>query len=100
MYIAMQANPAKVVGLLSEVVTSNPKEVLSYLRQYIGNLRHDELQTFLRFVTGSPVCPLVITFNSQEGLSRRPVAHTCSFTLEISTDILCRFCSRIFINSE
>jgi hypothetical protein len=89
-YRSMQASPAKVLRMLSEVTASTPQEeaMLSYLRQYIGNMRQEELQTFLRFVTGSSVCtanPLVVTFNNLEGLARRPVAHTCGYTLELST---------------
>ena len=89
-YRSMQATSAKVLQMLNEVTASTPKEeaVLSYLRQYIGNMRQDELQIFLRFVTGSSVCsanPLGVTFNNQEGLARRPVAHTCGYTIELST---------------
>ena len=43
---------------------------------------------FLRFVTGSSTCSsncLLIVFNSEEGMARRPIAHTCGFTLEVST---------------
>ena len=90
LYRSMQASTAKVLSMLSELSPSTPKEevVLSYLRQYIGNMRQEELQIFLRFVTGSSVCtanPLVVTFNNLEGLARRPVAHTCGYTLELST---------------
>ena len=90
MYRSMQATPAKVLSMLSEVTPSTPKEdvVLSYLRQYVGNMRQEELQSFLRFVTGSSVCTanrLVVSFNNLESLARRPVAHTCGYTLELST---------------
>ena len=90
LYRSMQASPAKVLSMLSEVVPSTPKEeaVLSYLCQYIGNMRHEELQIFLQFVTGSSVCtanPLVVSFNNLEGLARRPVVHTCGYTIELST---------------
>ena len=80
----MQATPAKVLSMLSEVTPSTPKEdvVLSYLRQYVGNMRQEELQSFLRFVTGSTANRLVVSFNN---LDRRPVAHTCGYTLELST---------------
>ena len=91
LYKAMQATPAKVLEMISNVTTSDSREekVLSYLRQFIGNMRHDEVQHFLRFVTGSPVCSsksLLVTFNKQEGLLRRPISHTCSNTLELSSN--------------
>ena len=90
MYMSMQATPAKVLSMLSEVTPSTPKEetVLSYLCQYIGNMRRKELQIFLRFVTGSSVCTasrLTVCFNNVEGLARRPVVHTCGYTIELST---------------
>lgn len=89
-YMSMQATPAKILSMLCDVTTSTPKEeaVLSYLRQYIGNMRREELQVFLRFVTGASVCTsnrLSVTFNSVEGLARRPVAHTCAYSIELST---------------
>lgn len=89
-YQAMQATPSKVLEMLSDVMSMNPKEekVICYLRQYIGNMRQNETQAFLRFVTGSSACssnPLLIVFNSEEGMARRPIAHTCGFTLELST---------------
>ena len=52
-------------------------------------MKHNEVQRFLRFVTGSPVCfskSLLVTFNKQEGLLRRPISHTCSQTLELSSN--------------
>ena len=48
----------------------------------------DELRTFLRFVTGSLVTSVPnidVSFNSLDGLGRRPVSHTCSATLELSS---------------
>lgn len=88
-YKALQASPAKVLSMLdSEVVTMNPNEerVLSYVEQFIGNMKEDEVRAFLRFVTGSAVCSanvIHINFNQLEGFARRPIAHTCSCTLEL-----------------
>ena len=47
-YKAMLANTAKVLSMIAGVAPDNLDEehVLSYLRQYIGNLRKDELLTF------------------------------------------------------
>ena len=48
----------------------------------------DELRTFLRFVTGSfviSVPAIDLVFNSLDGLARRPISHTYSAKLEISS---------------
>ena len=76
--------------MIADTETSNANEerVLGYLRKFIGDLRKDELFLFLRFVTGTQACttdPIKVTFNSQDGATRRPIAHTCAFTLELST---------------
>ena len=48
-------------------------------------MRNAEVRNFLRFVTGSStlVDEIKVTFNGLSGLSRRPIAHTCSCTLEL-----------------
>ena len=76
--------------MLDDVNTSNLGEerVITYLRQFIGNMRTDELRIFLRFVTGSCVCTtsgISVSFIKLDGLARRPIAHTCNCALEIST---------------
>ena len=82
MSMSMQATPAKVLSMLSEVTPSTPKEeAVSYLCQYIGNMRRKELRV-------SSVCiasRLTVCFNNVEGLARRPVVHTCGYTIELST---------------
>ena len=55
---------------------------------FVGNMKPDESHTFLRFVTGSSVCPaknIRITFNNLDGFARQPVSHTCSSMLELPT---------------
>lgn len=90
-YVALSASPSKVLELLNEpdVSDSNQQRVLGYLRQYIGSMQVPEVQRFLSFVTGSSVCstaPIIISFNSLTGAGRRPIAHTCSSQLIISSD--------------
>ena len=70
----------------SKEMTSGQARVLGYLRTFIGNLNHQDLRNFLRFVTGSSVIDkkISVTFNSLSGLARRPISHTCSCTLELS----------------
>lgn len=89
-YGASAVTTAKVLKMIGDVDTVNLNEerVFSYLRQYIGNMRLDELRDFLRFVTGCSVCTaagITVNFNALEGFARRPVVHTCSCTLELST---------------
>lgn len=58
--------------------------MFGYLQQYVGNMKQDEAQRFLRFVTGSSVClstKITLTFNGLTGAARRPMAHTCTSDL-------------------
>lgn len=89
-YNALSVTTSKVLRLLEEpVITSASQEVVwLYLRRFIGNLRSAELRAFLRFVTGSfviCVSRITVTFNKLDGLARRPISHTCSATLELSS---------------
>ena len=71
----------------SKEMTSSQARVLGYLRTFIGNLNHQFLHNFLRFVTNSSVVidkKISVTFNSLSGLAQRPISHTCSCTLELS----------------
>ncbi len=91
LFSALTATPAKVMEMLQDNEPGNPGQarVLGYLFQYIGNMNFDELRSFLRFVTGSGVCldrSITVTFNNLSGLARRPIAHTCDCTLELSVD--------------
>ena len=59
------------------------------LKQFIGTMTSDEIQAFLRFVTGCSVCPsggINVTLNNLSEFARRPISHTCDCTLELSTD--------------
>ena len=74
------------------ILINKAKEtVYGYLKRIIGCMSQLELCNLLRFITGSSAPldhPIDICFNSVSGLSRRPIAHTCSFTLEISSTFL------------
>ena len=62
--------------------------MFSYLQQFIGDMKRAEIRRFLRFTTGSSVLlasNISVAFNSLSGLARRPIAHTCSSTLELSS---------------
>ena len=88
---AIHGSPAKVLALLDDDVclgNENQERVYGYLQQYIGNMDEDEIRNFLRFVTGSAVCSakvISVTFNAADGLARRPIGHTCTDTLELSS---------------
>ena len=89
LYRALNATPGSVMSTIKESneMTSSQAKVLGYLRTFIGNLNHQDLCNFLRFVTGSSVVidkKITVTFNRVFGLARRPISHTCSCTLELS----------------
>lgn len=89
-YISLSVSTAKVLNLLQEPVIENASqaEVWQFLRRFVGNMNVDELRTFLRFVTGSfviSVPAISVSFNTLSGLARRPISHTCSPMLEISS---------------
>ena len=89
-YDVLSVSHIKVLKLLKEplMTTAAEEEVWLYLRQFIGNMSRDELRAFLRFTTGSFVICLpriTVIFNKLQGIARRPIAHTCSGTLELST---------------
>ena len=82
------ASPSQVLNLIEEPVLLNPREkkVFEYLQQFIGNSSTEDVGRFLRFVTGSSVCPTRKIQIRISGYARGPIAHTCAFTLEISTE--------------
>ena len=89
LYMTLTASPSKVLQLLEDPPSQTPSEerVFQYLQQFIGNLSIEEAELFLRFVSGSCVCPttkLKVAYNRLSGLARRPIAHTCGYTLELS----------------
>ena len=82
------ATPAKVIAMFDPLNVLSPAEerIYGYLISMIGNMQVPELKLFLRFITGCSVCigsAITVTFNSLSGLARRPIAHTCDFTLEL-----------------
>ena len=90
LYIALNASVQKVLELIDEPVFTHPSQerIFGYLREYVANLKADEVQNFLRFVTGSGVCMnsrITVSFNALSGLARRPISHTCGCQLELST---------------
>ncbi len=90
LFYRMTVTSAKVIAMLEFEDATNELElrVCSYLTTMIGNLGVRELILFLRFVTGASACivpKIKVEFNALSGLGRRPMAHTCSSTLELPT---------------
>ena len=88
---ALTATPSKVISMLSIPVVFNPAEerVVGYLTAMIGNMGPEDLRNFLHFVTGASVCvatKINIQFNHLSGFARRPISHTCDFTLDLPID--------------
>lgn len=82
--------PGKVVACLrtEEDLRAEEECTLYFLREFISSLDTDDLKNFLMFVTGSIHMPedgITVSFVGTSGVLRRPLAHTCSDTLEIST---------------
>jgi len=80
----------KVVSVLvaeQEHLRQDEQNCFYFLRQFVDRLDQEELTAFLQFVTGSSVMParISVIFNVLAGVMRRPIAHTCSNTLEISS---------------
>ncbi len=89
LYLALRVNPAKIVQQIDEPFfhCRNQEKVFNFLLTFVGSMKRNEAQQFLRFVTGSSVCFAVnisVSFNTLSGFTRRPIAHTCSSTLQVS----------------
>lgn len=88
-YMALLASPEKVLEQLQEPEIGSPDQerVFGFLKHYIGSMTSHEIQRFLHFVTGIPVCTgrgVQVSFNNLSGIGRRPIAHTCPGVLELS----------------
>ena len=84
-YQRLTVSPRKILSLIAIPESHSVQEdrVCQYLHTMIGNMQAEELRLLMRFISGSCVCTaskIDITFNSLAGLSRRPIAHTCSCT--------------------
>ena len=93
LYNALSATPKLVLEKLIEPSAMKPEEqrVFTYLTSFIGNVSQEELTCFLRFVTGSSSLTankISVSFNNMSGIGRRPISHTCSCVLELSTNYL------------
>ncbi|XP_063404554.1 uncharacterized protein LOC134688018 [Mytilus trossulus] len=83
----------KVINLISYTTSDDPtlcsleEKVKTYFERFIRSLSNQQLLHFLKFWTSSDILcipRLYVSFNSTEGFNRRPIANTCSATLQIS----------------
>lgn len=67
---------------------SDTNKVVNYLKKFIKESDICTREKLLRFITGSNIVmsDIQIIFNNLTGLQRRPIAHTCTTTIELSTD--------------
>lgn len=86
-YSSIMPSNVKVIGPLeASPATAAETETLAHLERFIRGLDQAKLTSFLRLTTASDVLVtdrLTISFTQSEGLQRRPIAHTCSYTLEV-----------------
>ena len=89
LYESKKATGKRVVQLLDTtnvVLSRREQNVFSYIQRYIKNADQTKAEKFLRFCTGSSVIcvdKVMVSFNAETGLGRRPIGHTCGATLEV-----------------
>ena len=91
-HMVMQQRPSTEKVTASLVATEDPlndiqETALYYLKEYVGSLHQELLADFLLFCTVSVLQPskMKVSFTSLCGLQRRPIAHTCSNHIELTT---------------
>ena len=87
-YNALSVSANRVLSMLEDpkCLNENQERIFGYLKLLIGNMNVEELQAFMRFVTGASVClgkGIQIMFNNLDGLARRPISHCCDCILEL-----------------
>ena len=88
-YDSLKPTTKKVLSCL----TSNPqsdgeRDAFKFLQRFVRGLEMPKLLQFLRFTTAMDIMidkKIEVTFLKCEGLSARPIAHTCGLLLEISS---------------
>jgi len=68
------------------VLSQREQATLNHLQHYVKNADEGKAEKILRFCTGSSVIcveKIMVSFNAETGLNRRPVAHTCGATLDL-----------------
>ena len=78
--------PRVIACFEAEETNDAERDAMKHLKRFVRGLDTVKLGKFLQFVTGSDImlCDhIYVTFTRFDGMQRRPVAHTCTFTLEI-----------------
>ncbi|KAK2853352.1 hypothetical protein Q5P01_006013 [Channa striata] len=89
LYESKKATGKRVSQLLETTkVTLSQREqtTFSHLQRFVKSADETKAEQILRFCTGSSVIcvdKILVCFNVETGLNRRPVAHTCGATLEV-----------------
>ena len=89
LYESKKATGKRVAQLFETtkmVLSQREQTTFNHLQRYVKNADQTKAEKILRFCTGSSVIcvdKIIICFNVETGLGRRPVAHTCVATLEV-----------------
>lgn len=94
LYAKLYPTPEKVTELLQPSQDDVPlntrrERVFEFLRRYVRSLPRDKVPVFLHFVTGSSlvlVPHIEVAFTTLSGIQRRPIIHTCSGRVDLSTE--------------
>ena len=93
LYLSLSATSQRVLASIDdpEELDMCQTRVLEYLKQFIGNMKTEEVRRFLRFVTGYSVLlnnRITVMFTALSGLARRPIAHTCGCIIELPSSYM------------
>ena len=87
LYDNVKPTTKKVLScLISNPVNEGERDAFTFLQRFIRSLDMSKLLTFLQFTTGMDILvgkKMQVIFIKCEGLSARPIAHTCGPLLEI-----------------
>lgn len=95
LYETKKATGKRVLQLFETtnmVLSQREHTTFNYLQHYVKNADETKAEKILRFSTGSSVIcvdKILVCFNAETGLRRRPVGDTCGATLHIP----CTYCS-------
>ncbi|XP_039899491.1 uncharacterized protein LOC120740976 isoform X6 [Simochromis diagramma] len=89
LYETKKATGKRVLQLFETtnmVLSQRERITFKYLQHYVKTADETKAEKILRFCTGSSVIcvdKILVSFNAETGLRRRPVGHTCDATLHI-----------------
>lgn len=94
LYVRLYPTAEKVVELLEpseeyKPLTQRHDRVFEFLRRYVLSLSKEKVASFLQFVTGTSLAlvpHITVAFTDLSGIQRRPIAHTCTCRVDVSTE--------------